>query len=88
LLDDNPTESKQQSEGALLAPMPGKIVALHASQGDHVQAGQVLLVMEAMKMEHSLVAPCAGELVTLACGLGDQVPDGAHLASIAKPEPQ
>jgi 3-methylcrotonyl-CoA carboxylase alpha subunit len=84
LLEDKLAESDQQSAGALLAPMPGKIIAINASQGDGVEAGQVLLVMEAMKMEHSLVAPFSGQLITLAYGLGDQVPDGALIAQIEK----
>ena len=84
LLEDKHAESNQQSAGALLAPMPGKIIAINASQGDGVEAGQVLLVMEAMKMEHSLVAPFSGQLIKLAYGLGDQVPDGALIAQIEK----
>ena len=84
LLEDKLAESDQQSAGTLLAPMPGKIIAINASQGDGVEAGQVLLVMEAMKMEHSLVAPFSGQLITLAYGLGDQVPDGALIAQIEK----
>jgi 3-methylcrotonyl-CoA carboxylase alpha subunit len=84
LLEDKHAESNQQSAGGLLAPMPGKIIAINASQGDGVEAGQVLLVMEAMKMEHSLVAPFSGQLIKLAYGLGDQVPDGALIAQIEK----
>ncbi len=84
LLEDKHAESNQQSAGGLLAPMPGKIIAINASQGDVVEAGQVLLVMEAMKMEHSLVAPFSGQLIKLAYGLGDQVPDGALIAQIEK----
>jgi 3-methylcrotonyl-CoA carboxylase alpha subunit len=84
LLEDKHAASNQQSAGALLAPMPGKIIAINASQGDGVEAGQVLLVMEAMKMEHSLVAPFSGQLIKLAYGLGDQVPDGALIAQIEK----
>ena len=46
-----------QDEDRLCAPMPGKIIAIHASIGDRVRRGQLLLVMEAMKMEHSILAP-------------------------------
>jgi biotin carboxyl carrier protein len=86
LLDHGAAEGGAQSAGALIAPMPGKIIAIHAAPGDQVAAGQPLIVMEAMKMEHGLVAPFDGALVELAFSLGDQVSEGAMLALIQKPE--
>ena len=46
--------------GGLLAPMPGRIIALLAEEGARVEKGAPLLILEAMKMEHKLIAPSAG----------------------------
>ena len=63
----------------LLAPMPGKIIALLAPLGSPVTAGTPLLVMEAMKMEHTLRAPQDGTVQSWCCAVGQQVADGAKL---------
>ena len=68
--------------GRLTAPMPGKIIALHVDTGAHVKRGDVLLVMEAMKMEHSILAPADGTVTELFFAVGDQVPEGAELAAM------
>ena len=59
--------------GALRAPMHGRVTQVHAAAGDAVQAGALLLVMEAMKMEHQIVAPFAGTVRALHTRLDDQV---------------
>ena len=69
------------SDGALRAPMPGRIVAAPLSDGDAVAKGQTVVVLEAMKMEHALVAPFDG-VVSLFAAVGDQVVDGAVLAQV------
>jgi 3-methylcrotonyl-CoA carboxylase alpha subunit len=61
------------------APMPGKVVALHAQPNQAVKQGQVLAVIEAMKMEHTLTAPCNGIILELYCSTGDQVSEGLEL---------
>lgn len=68
--------------GGLLAPMPGKIIAIAVKVGDVVQRGQALLVMEAMKMEHTIAAPAAGRVRELFYAVGDQVGDSAELIGI------
>ncbi|MDQ7813262.1 biotin/lipoyl-containing protein, partial [Brevundimonas sp.] len=73
------------SDGALRAPMPGKIVAVPAKPGDIVTKGQPIIVLEAMKMEHALVAPFDGVVETIGAAVGEQVVDGAVLATV-KPE--
>ena len=65
--------------GGLVAPMPGKIIALLAAVGTHIEKGAPLLVLEAMKMEHTVVAPKAGVVKGFFVGIGDQVNDGATL---------
>ena len=72
--------------GRLTAPMPGKVIAVMVQEGQSVEAGQPLLVMEAMKMEHTLTAPQAGRVQTLFYGPGDQVADGAQLLAIEAQE--
>ena len=65
--------------GKLTAPMPGKLIAVHASAGASVERGTPLLVMEAMKMEHTIVAPSNGVVSEVLYGVGDQVVEGAEL---------
>ncbi|MGB3394154.1 MAG: acetyl/propionyl/methylcrotonyl-CoA carboxylase subunit alpha [Stenotrophomonas sp.] len=65
--------------GGLLAPMPGRVIALLAEPGTRVARGTPLLVMEAMKMEHTLQAPADGTVQGFRVKAGDQVGDGAVL---------
>ncbi len=67
------------AEGGLLAPMPGKIIALLASAGARVAKGAPLLILEAMKMEHTINAPAAGLLKSFRFVVGEQVSEGAEL---------
>jgi geranyl-CoA carboxylase alpha subunit len=60
-------------DGKVRASMNGRVVAVLVAEGDSVQAGQPLLTLEAMKMEHVHVAPVAGRITLLAVGLGEQV---------------
>ena len=66
-------------EGSLTAPMPGIVVKVEVSSGDHVSALQPLLVLEAMKMEHVIQAPYPGVVLEVIHGQGDMVPGGAVL---------
>ena len=70
------------SDGALRAPMPGKIVATPARPGDTVTKGQPVVVLEAMKMEHALVAPYDGVVGGIGVSVGDQVAADAVLATV------
>jgi len=71
--------------GSLLAPMPGTVARLAAAIGDRVAAGQPLLWLEAMKMEHVISAPVAGIVAELPVAAGQQVEVGSVLA-VVKPE--
>jgi propionyl-CoA carboxylase alpha chain len=75
----------QVATGSLLAPMPGTVIRTAASVGDHVAAGQPLLWLEAMKMEHAIHAPVAGVVAELPVAAGQQVEVGSVLA-VVKPE--
>jgi 3-methylcrotonyl-CoA carboxylase alpha subunit len=65
--------------GKLIAPMPGRIIAVLAEAGAEVAKGQPLIVMEAMKMEHTIKAPTEGKIGKVRYAVGDQVEDGAEL---------
>jgi 3-methylcrotonyl-CoA carboxylase alpha subunit len=73
----------QSADGSIIAPMPGRIVALDVSAGASVQRGQRLLVLEAMKLEHNLLAPFDGTVAELSAQSGQQVVEGAVLLRIA-----
>jgi propionyl-CoA carboxylase alpha chain len=69
--------------GSLLAAMPGAVVRVLAGEGDPVTAGQPLVVLEAMKMEHTVAAPADGVLSDLRVRQGDQVDTGQVLAVVS-----
>jgi propionyl-CoA carboxylase alpha chain len=68
--------------GRAVAPMPGKVVAVHVAEGDTVEVGQLLVVVEAMKMEHRLVATEAGTVVAVLVVVGEQVATGQAVCRI------
>jgi pyruvate carboxylase subunit A/propionyl-CoA carboxylase alpha chain len=70
------------AQGSLLAPMPGSVLRVGAAKGDTVTAGQPLIWLEAMKMEHTVTAPSNGVLVELTVAPGQQVDVGAVLARV------
>jgi len=73
-------------DGAILSPMPGRIVSVDVSEGAKVAKGQKLLVLEAMKMEQALTAPFNGVVSALTAVAGAQVAEGITLARIEKEE--
>ncbi|MFC8505071.1 biotin carboxylase N-terminal domain-containing protein [Streptomyces sp. NPDC057131] len=83
-----PDPREQTAPGSLLAPMPGSVVrvAEGLAVGDRVEAGQPLLWLEAMKMEHRVVAPASGTLTALHAAPGRQVEVGALLAVVRPAE--
>jgi 3-methylcrotonyl-CoA carboxylase alpha subunit len=74
------------ADGSLLAPMPGKVIALLATAGARVDKGAPLLILEAMKMEHTITAPAAGTVKAFRYGVGEQVGDGAELVEFEMAE--
>ena len=71
---------------SLTAPMPGTVVRVVVGEGDEVEEGQTILVLEAMKMEQPVVAPHAGRVSSLPYAEGSLVPGGAVLAEIEESE--
>ena len=71
-------------DGAILSPMPGKIVSVAAKAGAKLKKGDAIMVLEAMKMEHTLTAPFDGKLAELNAKAGAQVSEGVLLAKLEK----
>lgn len=70
------------AEGSLTAPMPGSVLEVRVAEGDQVVAGQILVVLEAMKMEHHITAPMDGAVCDLGVSVGQQLENGALLMTI------
>lgn len=76
-----PAASGSGADGEVVSPMPGKILKVIADNGAHVEAGDVILILEAMKMENEIVAPIAGT-VNLSVSVGQTVDTDALLATV------
>lgn len=83
-----PEPGSTVEKGSLVAPMPGSVIRLGAAIGDSVTAGQPLIWLEAMKMEHTIAAPVDGVLAELNVKTGQQVEVGAVLARVEAPQPE
>jgi len=88
LLEDPRTREFKASAttGGLTTPLPGVVVSVPVSVGHKVAAGEVLMVIEAMKMEHTITAPYAGTVQAIHFGRGDRVPEGSQLLELARAE--
>jgi len=71
-----------EGSAALVAPMPGRVIAIRAAEGSPVHAHQPVVIIEAMKMEHAVVSPIDGILATLAVSEGQQVQRGEVLGEV------
>ncbi|GGD09148.1 biotin carboxylase N-terminal domain-containing protein [Nocardioides daphniae] len=74
--------SEQVATGSLLAPMPGSVISVAVEEGQQVTAGQTVLVMEAMKMQHTITAPTDGVVANISVKPGSQVGAGDVLAVV------
>ncbi len=71
-------------DATILSPMPGIIVAVPAAEGDHVQKGDKIVILESMKMENELRAPCGGVISRIHVAAGASVEKGQVLAVISQ----
>jgi 3-methylcrotonyl-CoA carboxylase alpha subunit len=74
------------SDGDLIAPMPGRITVIDTREGDLVVKGEMLVTLEAMKMEHALRAPFDGTVTFMDLEVGQQVSEGQLLVRVERPE--
>ncbi|MHB8813177.1 MAG: acetyl/propionyl/methylcrotonyl-CoA carboxylase subunit alpha [Steroidobacteraceae bacterium] len=86
LIEDPRTQefSASASTGGLTTPLPGVVSAVAVQEGQTVAAGEVLMVIEAMKMEHSITAPHDGVVGTIHFARGDRVPEGSELLALSR----
>jgi len=75
-----------RGEGGITAPMPGLVLTIKVKEGDTVQAGQALLVMEAMKMENAITASYNGTVSRIYVREGDSISEGDLLVEVARPK--
>jgi len=89
LLDDPRTHefSATAAVGGLTTPLPGVVVSVPVTIGSNVSAGDVLMVIEAMKMEHTITAPHAGTVKAIHFARGERVPEGSELLELAAEAP-
>ncbi|HYM41860.1 MAG TPA: biotin carboxylase N-terminal domain-containing protein [Steroidobacteraceae bacterium] len=88
LIEDPRTRefSVTASSGGLTTPLPGVVVSVPVSVGQKVAVGEVLMVIEAMKMEHTISAPHAGTVLAIHFARGERVPEGSQLLELARTE--
>ena len=85
IADPGQTRQPSAHAGSTQAPMAGKIIQILAQPGDAVKAGDVLLILEAMKMEQQIVAPQDGVVERILCRENEQVSAGAELVVMREP---
>jgi 3-methylcrotonyl-CoA carboxylase alpha subunit len=85
-LDDPRTHefTASAASGGLTTPLPGVVVSVPVAVGQQVEAGAVLMVIEAMKMEHTISAPYAGAVEAIHFARGDRVPEGSELLTLTR----
>ena len=81
-----PDSAQAEFAGGLVAPMPGNVTATHVEEGATVESGQLLLILEAMKMEHRITAPVSGTIKQMRVSVGDQVDNGELLVVLEAAE--
>jgi biotin carboxyl carrier protein len=81
-----PTATADSEPGSLNAPMPGKVLEVRVEEAASVQEGDVVVILEAMKMEHTLRSPFAGLVASVRVAAGDQV-DADQVLVVVEEQP-
>ncbi len=76
-------QNQTLTQAGIVAPMPGAVIAINVAVGDRVKAGDVLVVVEAMKMEHSIRTAKSGVVKSIKCAVGDRIEEGVELVDVA-----
>jgi acetyl/propionyl-CoA carboxylase alpha subunit len=85
--DGSPRRSRAYEHDALTAPMPATVLAIHVAPGERVEGNQVVMVLEAMKMELPIRAPRDGVVKRVGCQVGELVQPGATLLELDDSDP-
>jgi 3-methylcrotonyl-CoA carboxylase alpha subunit len=80
-----PEAAAERGGGRVVAPMPGRVLRILVTPGQRVTRGEVLLLIEAMKVQMRITAPADGVVAGLGCAEGELVEDGAELVTLAEP---
>ena len=80
---DNPARHGADDQTALAAPMPATVVAINVAPGQPVANGEMLILLEAMKMELPIVAPRDGVVLKISCSVGELVQPGVKLVELS-----
>ncbi len=82
IMDPSAEKAAQSHQGEVASPMPGTVIAVHKNEGAEVKAGEVVLVLEAMKMENEITAPADGKITAMYCRLNQTVSGGEILFEV------
>lgn len=75
-------KAAEAGSGAVIAPMPGTVIKIVKNAGDEVKAGELVLILEAMKMENEISAPVSGTIASINCTAGGTVAGGDVLFEV------
>ncbi|PCH69566.1 MAG: methylcrotonoyl-CoA carboxylase [Bacteroidales bacterium] len=81
-IEDEGVDDRKEGDGRILSPMPGRVVKIEAKTGEIVAKGDVLIIVEAMKMENSILAPFGGVIGSVFVSEGDQVKNATELIKL------
>jgi len=82
--NEHTDRSQEPDPGELLAPVSGKVLALEVEPGDHVEAGDRVMTLEAMKMKSDMTAPRSGTVESVPVEMGQTVDEGEVLLTVAE----
>lgn len=81
-MDSSAQKQTVANTGAVTSPMPGTVINIEKKVGDEVKAGELVLILEAMKMENEILAPSDGRIVKMNCEVGGTVAGGDVLFEV------